>query len=63
MVITDIIRAVITNANDTWNILEEYELIITVIRFYFRTFKNQLLGLIILTYPGVFKSTKAFATA
>ena len=31
MVIADIVKAVITDANDTWNIPEKYELIITVI--------------------------------
>ena len=62
MVIMDIVRAVITNANDTWNILKEYELIITVIQSYFRTFKNRLLGLIILIHPGVFKSIREFVT-
>ena len=62
MVITDIARVVIADANDTWNIPEEYELVITVIQSCFCTFKNQLLGLIILIYPGVFKSIKVFIT-
>ena len=62
MVIADITRAVIANANDTWNIPEEHELIITAIQSYFYTFKNQLLGLIILIYPRVFELTRAFVT-
>ena len=63
MVIADIIRVVITDANDTWNIPEKYELVITAIRSYFYTFKNRLFGLIILIYPGVFKLTRAFVIA
>ena len=62
IVITDIIRAVIINANDIWNIPEEYELVIIVIWFYFCTFKNWLFGLIILIYPGVFKLIRACIT-
>ena len=50
-------------AKDTWNIPKKYELVITVMRFYFRILKNRLLGLNILIYPGVFKLTKAFITA
>ena len=60
MVITDIIRVVITDANNTWNILKEYKLVITVIRFCFYIFKNRLLGFIILIYPGVFKLIRVF---
>ena len=63
IVITNIVRAVITNTNNTWNILKEYKLVITVIRSCFCTFKNRLFRLIILIYPGVFKLTRAFVIA
>ena len=62
IVITDIIRVVIADANDIWNIPEDYELVIMVIQFCFCIFKNRLLGLIMLMYSGVFKSTRAFVT-